>query len=329
MSDDQNRQRAYPKSAAWIAGVILVPLAVAAVVIGWIGYAPQTLIIQTNDDAAGRGPVLYRLDHTVETGLADPVAIAIGPDDSLYVAGGDQILVYDRGTDKPRKTLSLTRLYQPITALTVGPDGELVLGLYDHVELMKHDRASREAFYGLGPRACITSVSVNGQWIWAADAGNRQIVRYDKTGEATLTIGGKPRAGEKPIFIIPSPYMDVAATADGGVWVANTGKHRLEMRGPDGNVVRSWGTFGSSPAGFCGCCNPSEFAILPDGGFVTAEKGIPRVKIYSQNGNFQGFVIKPKDLPKTAVGLDVATDSKGDIYVLVPQSGDVMVYTKK
>ena len=35
-------------------------------------------------------------------------------------------------------------------------------------------------------------------------------------------------------------------------------------------------------ADFFGCCNPAQLAVLPDGRFVTAEKGIPRVKIYSR-----------------------------------------------
>ncbi|MBM3243119.1 hypothetical protein FJZ31_43220, partial [Candidatus Poribacteria bacterium] len=42
--------------------------------------------------------------------------------------------------------------------------------------------------------------------------------------------------------------------------------------------------------GFCGCCNPVNFAMLPDGRFVTCEKGLPRVKIYDADGTFSGVV---------------------------------------
>jgi len=324
-----NDNRRYPKSAALIAALILAPLAVAAVVIGWIGYAPPSPVVKTSDEPADPGRVLYSLKDTVKTGLADPVAIAIGPDDALYVAGDDRIVVFDRGTDEPRATFSLAPLYQPITALAVDVDGQMVLGFRDHVELMAPDGASRESFYGLGARAYITSVSVRGNRVWVADAGNRQIVRYDKRGQVEAVVGGKPAAGESPVFVIPSPYMDVVATDDGGVWVANTGRHRLELYGPDKQLVRHWGTFGAGSERFCGCCNPSEFAILPDGRFVTAEKGIPRVKIYSAHGEFEGFVALPKDLPEAAVGLDLATDSNGQVYVLEPESGSVRVYARK
>jgi hypothetical protein len=82
-------------------------------------------------------------------------------------------------------------------------------------------------------------------------------------------------------------------------------------------------------AGFCGCCNPIAFTLLPDGKYVTCEKGLPRVKVYSAHGEFQGVVAGVETFPensRVAVGetpgdgvrasLDAVADPQGRIYVL-------------
>jgi hypothetical protein len=66
--------------------------------------------------------------------------------------------------------------------------------------------------------------------------------------------------------------------------MANTGNFRIEMRTIDGNIISTFGEPGITPEDFCGCCNPSHFALIPQG-FVTAEKGINRIKILSHEGD--------------------------------------------
>ena len=95
-------------------------------------------------------------------------------------------------------------------------------------------------------------------------------------------------------LVAPSPHLDVAAAPDGTAWVTNPGRHRLEHYSADGQLLRTWGKASAAIAGFTGCCNPTDIAVLPDGRLVTAEKGIPRVKIYKTNGTFESVVAGPE-----------------------------------
>lgn len=93
--------------------------------------------------------------------------------------------------------------------------------------------------------------------------------------------------------------------------------------------------------GFCGCCNPVNFAILADGSFVTCEKGIARVKIYAPDGSFVGVVAGPQQLVADgasrvcetvaqcqAGGFDVAADNQGKVYVLDTIKGVVRMFVR-
>lgn len=94
--------------------------------------------------------------------------------------------------------------------------------------------------------------------------------------------------------------------------------------------------------GFCGCCNPVNFALLPDGGFVTSEKGLVRVKVYNSDGRFIGVVAGPAQLtggsllricetPEECQGpaFDVAAGADGRIYVLDTIENVIKVFTRK
>jgi hypothetical protein len=81
--------------------------------------------------------------------------------------------------------------------------------------------------------------------------------------------------------------------------------------------------------GFSGCCNPSHFAILEDGSFVTSEKGLARVKIYNRIRDIVSVVALPDQFIEGTVGLDLAVDSSQKIYVLDPRQKLVRIFEKK
>lgn len=81
--------------------------------------------------------------------------------------------------------------------------------------------------------------------------------------------------------------------------------------------------------GFCGCCNPSNFAILSDGSFVTSEKGIERIKVYLPDGTFKCIVAGPDAFIEGTTGLDLAVNSRDRIFVLDPEKRMVRVFGNK
>jgi hypothetical protein len=76
------------------------------------------------------------------------------------------------------------------------------------------------------------------------------------------------------------------------------GARRIEAFTLDGDLLGHWGEASSRIEGFFGCCNPSHLAVLADGRFVTSEKGVPRVKIYSAQGEFESVIAAPRILCK-------------------------------
>ena len=110
--------------------------------------------------------------------------------------------------------------------------------------------------------------------------------------------------------------MDAVFGPDGLIWLANPGLHRLEAYTPDGLLTRFWGTRGAGIESFFGCCNPADFAILPDGSFITAEKQIARIKRYDADGVFQSVVAPPAAFGVNMLGMDVAVNAQGQVLVL-------------
>jgi hypothetical protein len=86
----------------------------------------------------------------------------------------------------------------------------------------------------------------------------------------------------------------------------------------------AWGKPSSENDGFTGCCNPAHMAILPDGSFVTYEKGTDKIKVFDPTGSFLCLVggagsFKGKsDFQLGNINLvkDIATGTDGSIYVL-------------
>lgn len=168
----------------------------------------------------------------------------------------------------------------------------------------------------------ITSVSSNAKYIAFADAENKTVFILDKGGEVKKMIGQNDNH-----FVIPSPYFDVALDINNNVYAANTGLHRIETYTIEGVLKSQFGEAGTSPGSFCGCCAPPHFAIIPQG-FVTAEKGINRIKILSTNGDFIEFVNSKNNFIKSEP-LDLASADGITIYGAYPGDSRLYIFNRK
>ena len=278
----------------------------------------------------------------IKTPLGEPRGIAAEPGDSAFFVVGDQALLIFRPESA---RMHQTPLSGRPRCLAVGADHNLYVGMRDHIQVMSPTGNVKAKWDSLGPRAVLTSIAVADENVFAADAGNRVILRYDKSGKLLGRIGQKDPERNVPGFVVPSPYFDLAVAADGLLRVANPGRHRIEGYTAEGDFeLEPWGKAGTDIDKFCGCCNPVSFAILPDGGFVTAEKGLTRVKIYDEDGRFVGVVAGPEQFSRhdeicagrgpsgkgcSSGGLDVAVDARGRILILDPRTSEVRIFVRK
>ncbi len=278
--------------------------------------------------------VLYEEDApALATGLARSRALALDANGLVYVAGDSAVRVLSR-TGDVRRTVELTG--EP-RCLAVGAEGTLYVGLRDHVEVFDA-KGKREATWpSLGDRAFLTSIAVAGSDVFLADAGNTTVVRCDITGKIVNRINSPSEP-----FIVPSPHFDLAVAPDGLLRVVNPGRCRIETYTFDGGRESVWGHNSARIDGFCGCCNPVNFALLPDGGYVTAEKGLIRVKVCHADGSLRGVVAGPDQLVEggaarvftsatdaQAGGFDVAVDARQRVYVLDTIKNAVRVFARK
>ena len=250
-------------------------------------------------------------------------AICIDKNDQLYVSVDRKILIYDQ----KREFISSFELQESAYCIEIDQEGKMFLGMADHIEVFDQSGKRVDLWASLGNDAIITSLAVTKDYLYAADAGNLVIWKYDRVGNIIGEIGRRDVKKDIPGFIIPSPYFDVDIDPDGYLWAANTGRHSLENYTKDGSLRTSWGNPSMGVEGFAGCCNPSHFAILENGSFVTAEKGIARIKIYNRLGNLESVVAGPDQFIEGTVDLDLAIDSKQKIFVLDQKNKQVRIFS--
>jgi len=254
--------------------------------------------------------VLYKETKNFKIGFEAPSAITIA-NDKIFVSGDAKIKVIDlSGT-------LLNEIKLPENPNSIEISGDTVFVAFENKieilsdkgdELMKWDIPEENTF--------ITSLVVAGKNVFVADAGKRRIIRFSVSGGKMTEFEGK--SGDNVIhgFIIPSPYFDVDINSEGELWVTNPGIHALENYTFDGNLRAYWENTSMKIDGFSGCCNPAHFTFLPDGSFVTSEKGLVRIKVHKPSGELQGVVAAPVKFNNEDEAPDLAVDGAGNIYAL-------------
>lgn len=267
----------------------------------------------------------YAEVQQIKPGLAEIHGIAAGPGDRIFVAGEKGVEIYDPSG----KRESAFPVDGSARCIRVDRNGLIYLGIEDHLEIYGRDGKILKKWPACGSEVIITSIAVTDADIFIADAGNKIVYRYDHAGNLQKKIGEKDPRDSIPGFVVPSPYFDLAVGSSGMLWVVNPGRHSFEKFTRDGMLLSSWGKASMAMDGFCGCCNPSNFAMLSDGSFVTSEKGIERVKVYSPQGEFNCVVAPPGSFNEGTRGLDLAIDSKDRILVLDPERKQVRIFVVK
>lgn len=180
----------------------------------------------------------------------------------------------------------------------------------------------------LNPRG--VSVDSEGK-IYVADTDNSRIVVLNPDGTLHLVIGMPSSAENTAPGTLLQPWgLEVAD--DGTLYVADTWNHRVQVFSPNGEWLRSWGTYGvpdqgANPEAMWG---PRDLTIDLDGNILVADTGNKRVRVYTPDGvwlrdiGFGGSGLGQLDEP---VGLAV-NPINGELYVADTWNRRISVFSK-
>jgi len=321
------------RKAISVADVLLAVAVAAALVVGVVMALRMDVFGDRPESPPGADPaaeepvpaeidpalIEYRPAGSIDVPLAEVRGLAVGPDDSIYVAGDRAIVVFDAEGRKRRK---IDVEHEPHCLAVAGGDaaspGTIYSAARDRVVKLAPDGGVAGRWAGLGEQALITSIAVSGDDVFVADAGNKIVLRYDASGNLVGRIGGRDPKRNVPGFAITSQNFDLAVSPDGLLRVVNPRRLRIEAYTFDGYLEAHFGRGGTGVEAFFGCCNPAHFAVFDDGRFVTAEKGAARVKVYTAEGEFDCVVAGPEQLSlrNTHAIADLAVGRRGRVLVL-------------
>lgn len=281
--------------------------------------------------------ILYEeINKPVSTGFTESRNVTVDKSGNLHVVGDQAIQVID-SWGRTRENIELT-----VTPCCLAfTNKQFYIGTRDRIVITDKKGKVQTTWPSLGDNAWITSIILDDEHIYIADAGQRIVWCYNLKGNFIRRIGEKNLDKNIPGFVVPGPYFDLAMAPDGLLRIANPGRHQIEAYTIKGDREFAWGQFGNRLEDFTACCNPVSFAILEDGSVITCEKGFARVKVYDSLGNLKGFVAEPKQLANIApsvgvktervqrYGFDVAANSQGHVYILDRARNVVRTFKRK
>lgn len=238
--------------------------------------------------------------------------------DKIFLSGNRQLVILDPLQAKP----FVFEVDSAVNCIT--SDGtSLFLGIGPRIVQYDYKGNLTSSWKPFNNNGYITSLAVNGNHVYAADAVNKTVLKYTADGQFLKALGKKDSTTGAPGFTIPSMYFDIAFDGFDDLWVVNPGRLELESFSKEGYFRSSWGKPSAGNSGFIGCCNPVHMAVLPNG-FVTYEKGTDKIKAFDPSGRFLSFVAgagsfkKEKDFQIGNLNLvkDLAVNTDGDVYVL-------------
>jgi sugar lactone lactonase YvrE len=239
--------------------------------------------------------------------------------DRVYAAGDSAVHVFSASGE----ALSQRATGMPAECVAVDAEGRTWVGGWQRVEV--HDPAGQlvATWRDPGRLGLVTAIGFGGGDVFLGDATVRWVRRYDATGRWRNDIGSQHRKGG---FHIPNGAVDFDVDRDGVLHVTNPGMHRVERYRADGTLLGHFGRFdGHGPAGFPGCCNPTNVAVDEQGRVFVSEKAGPRVKVYDRSGALVG-VVSDAAFDSGARNMDLAVDARGRVYVADTARLEVLLF---
>jgi hypothetical protein len=207
-------------------------------------------------------------------------------------------------------------------------DGNCYVGHVDRVSVYGPDGMAKGQWEAIANNPILTSIAVDGDNVYVGDAGNKVVHVYNRSGKRLRALCERNPDEDFPGLLIPTPYLDLALSPAGNLWVVNPGRYALlHVDKQNGHVLSSWNKTATGIEGFCGCSNPTHITMMSNDLFVTSEKGIPRIKLYAITGQLLGVIAAPDQFGQDTKGLDLAVDKDKRVVVLDPDKKQVRFFT--
>ncbi len=239
--------------------------------------------------------------------------------DYLYAVGDSKLAVFSPEGEFLRGWPT----EHPGYSIAVAADGKVYVG--EEGQLERFDQAGKllDTWRDADRLGLVTAIALVGDDVLVADTQGRCIRRYDQRGTWRNDVGKDNRMRG---FLVPNHCLDFAVDSHAVIQAANAGMHRVERYTVGGELLGHFGRFdGRDPAGFPGCCNPTNIALTPAGQVVVTEKAGPRVKVYTPGGELL-TVVADDDFDPNCKNMDVVVDSRGRIYVIDTVRLQIVVY---
>ena len=214
-----------------------------------------------------------------QAGFSNPAAIALGPDDLLYVA--------NRANAKQREALRITICTK---------DGEYI-----------------DEFSGWGEEEghfiWVTDIEFNQQGeLFLADEHTHRISVFNRQGRFQRCFGQQGQ--DDGSFDRPS---GIAFAGNGDLYVVDTLNHRVQRLTQQGRFVSAWGSFGAGEGQFN---MPWGIAVDSDGNVLVTDWRNDRVQKFDADGRFlMSFGNSGSGEAEFNRPTGITADGDGDIYV--------------
>jgi len=241
------------------------------------------------------------------------------PQDLYYQNGGLYIL-FEKSIQlidmdgKEKKVFSWEK--DKASCMSVNSSGEILIAFSNFMRLYSSEGKILVQSENLAEESDITSLAFGNDKIFAADGGRREVCVFDNQLNIINTFKGESGVSSLHGFILPGNQFSLSINAEGELWTTNPGVHQLQNYTNEGRMRGGWGVASFGPDGFSGCCNPTYFGFLSDGSFVTSEKGMVRVKIHRESGEFKSYVAPPTEFGNSHVAPAIAIDENDEIILL-------------
>ena len=255
--------------------------------------------------------------------LRQPVAIAIGKDETIYVvdiAGSLYSFRLNAGKFKQQRETVAGNLGTPV-GLTIGAhDSVYVIDASTRRVIVYSSSlvAVREFDTGLQLPAGIVWDAKENQ-LWIADAKRNQIGRFDLSGKMNFRFGDD---GDTTRRLNTPTHLWLDST---GLYVSDAFNFRVQLYTRDGKYCRSFGKLGSNPGALA---RPKGIATDSDGNLYVVDALFGNVQLFDRDGRLLLFFGTTGSLAPGSFNLPngIFIDTKDRIYIADTHHSCVQVF---